>query len=509
MELNPINRIASWFSRRGKVAEFAGDGSSPLAMVATTPNGPVIGRPIGYSGSILDTVAMAPDAEVVSANGTWTGIGAMNMQVLANGVNTKGERFDATLIEAMLDDPLVRACVDTRKVAVLCGELRFHPSVEDADDSEPDPSKGDPAEAKWAADFCERAHANLDVPIPIWAWGFMDYQPYGHAVAEKVLEQVQDGPDAGLYTLKALKIKGRWAYHLCTDPYLNLVAVYAQTIWGPAYIDARHFFVMANQPRDADPRGTSILRAAKEPWRRKQRRLKSQTAGDDQFGMPSIVMELAPNTPIESQHKRRDGTPMTSIEFATSLLEQFKNGGAIAIPSGAKLYVIESGRDGAQLVQSINYDDREIVRGVLNTNGSGLLEPEHYTQGNGEHSQGKERGLADFDRDAFLAAVRRQVFHYMLEVNFGRPYADLYTPRITMGAMPMDEFLKLASPASVLGQAGLLTPSQIEYILLQGAVPRPKKGELRVGPAGPIPDELPDPATLAPKTPPAAEKEAA
>lgn len=529
--MNPISRLKEdWFKRRQALvdsprvavnghsngtAEFAGamggigSGVAPIAFVAGQASGynsAAIGAASGYAGSVLDTVAMPPDTEAVSANGAWAGVGAMNMQVLVNDINMRGERMLPTIIEAMMDDPMVRACVDTRVTKMLCGELRFHPSVEEEAIEEGANTvaryKGDPEISRWAADFCERAHRNMDLPIPVWAFGFArDYLTYGHKVAEKILELQVEGPDAGFYYLRSLKIKAQWAYHLCTDPYLNMVAIYAQTIWGPAYIDKRHFFVMSNQPQDSDPRGTSILRGAKAPWARKQKRLQSQLKGDIQFGNPSVVLILPPGAPIESQIKNADGTPMTTVAAAEMTLRAFQGGGSVVIPAGAVLDVIESRRDGTQLVQSINYDDREIARGILNTNGAGILEPEHYTQGSGEHAQSKERGLGDYDRDQFLANVTKQIFHYLLAENFGTEFADLYTPKITLGAMPMDEFLKLATPISVMGQAGLLTPSELGWALKQAGFPPPKQGELRIGPRGPIADKPVDLSTNPPSEP--------
>jgi hypothetical protein len=514
--VSPIGRLLSWLKGLRPAsedrAEFAlGGNVAPIGLgvagAVAVNTGPIGMRGLGGGADILDTVALPPNIEVVAANGAWAGVGALNMQVLSNDVNSRGERLDPLVIEAMLNDAMVRACVDTRKLKMLCGELRFHPSVEDIDEDDPDPSKADPKVARWAADFCKRAHDNMATPIPVWAWGFSEYLVYGHKVAEKVLEPVLEGPDAGLYYLKDLKIKGRWSYHLATDPFYNPVAVYAQTAWGPAYIAWNHFFVMSNQPLDSDPRGTSILKGAREAWRRKQRRLFSQCKGDDQFGTPSIKMKLAPNTPVESQRKRRDGTPMTTVEASKETLEEFANGGSIVIPDGAEVDVIESGRDGSQLVNAINYDDREMARAILNTNGAGILEPEHYTQGNGEHAQSKERGLADFDRDAFVANVRHQVFHYLLEMCLGRKFADMYTPRITLGEMFVDDFLKLANPLALMGQAGLLYQSQLNYLMAQAGFPRPKKGELRIGPSGLVPNEVPE--KPAPAGAPAKKSEAA
>ncbi len=507
-----MSRVSRFFSRlvrrepvpaNGRV-EFAyqpaaGVGTTPyaLTMGGLVPANPANGVRLGskeWSGDISNVAEVDPTDELTSANSAWAGVGPLNMQVLAHERNIKGERFNAAVIEAMNDDDAAKPAVDAIKLKVLCGELKFHPSVEPkGDDSDrADDEAGDPEEARRAAEFCERAHANLEVPIPIWGLDYLDFLTYGHKVAEKVLEEVEDGPDKGLMTLKALKIKGRWSYHLVTDPMLNMVAVYAQTIYGPAYIDSRHFLVSTFGRRDSDPRGSSVYRAAREAWRRKQRKLRSQSKGDDQFGTPSLCLTLPENFLVEAQEVNpATGKPWTNVQYAMWLMEKMENGQSIAIPHGAELEVIESKRDGAQLVNSIAYDDRCIVRSILLT-AKGMLEPEHYTQGGGEHAREKERGLADLIRDAFLNDIRIQVFHYLLELNRGRRYADLYTPRLTIGSMPMDEFVKLAMPISVMGQAGLLTPSDLRYALAQAGFPPPKPGELRIGPDGAIPEGVPE-----------------
>lgn len=499
--VSPLGRLKSWLRPRAEVAGFADAGTAPMALTATAANGVVIGQPIGYSGSILDTVAMPPDEEVVSANGTWTGIGAMNMQVLSTGTNVKGERFDPLVVEAMLDDDAVKPALDTLKLRVLCGELTFHPSVESdetGDEGSTSAVGADPEEAKRAAEFCRRAHDNLDVPIPIWGLDALDALAYGNKVAEKVLEEVAEGPDAGLYTLKALKIKGRWAYHLCTDPYLNMVAVYAQTIYGPAYIDKDHFLVLSWAQRDNDPRGSSILRAAKDAWRRKRRATESRSKGDDQFGTPSISHELPANAPIESTTKGRDGKPLTTVEASNLALQAFQAGTTFTHGNGGKVYVVESQRNGEQINASLDDYDRKIARAIL-LSAKATMEAKHYTQGGGEIGDDLIVTLCNFIRDWFLAAIRRQVFHYLLAVNFGRAYADMYTPRLTIGSMPIDDFLKIAAPAAQLGQAGLLYPSWLNTVMKKGGFAPPLPGELRIGPAGPIPDELPpEPIEAAP-----------
>lgn len=503
--VSPLEWVKSRFRHRPDEAEFS-TAAAAVHVASGTANA-VVGQPIGYSGSVLDVVPMPPDAEVVSAAGTWSGIGAMNLQVLASETNTSGERLSSVVIEAMLDDDAVKPALDTLKLRVLCGELTFHPSVEPddkADDGATSTVGADPDEARRAADFCRRAHDNLDVPIPIWGIDALDALAYGNKAAEKVLREVLPpapnelpDPDVGLYTLKALKMKRKLAYHLCTDPYLNLLALYCQTVVGPAYIDKDHFVVFSWAVRDGDPRGTSILRAAKDAWRRKRRATESRSKGDDQFGTPSIAHELPPTAIIESGLKGDDGRPMTIVDAANAELQKFQAGTTFTHGNGGKVYVVESQRNGEQINASLDDYDRKIQRAML-LSAKAVSEAKHYTQGGGEIGDDLITTLADYIRDWFLSIIKKQVFHYLLTVNFGKEYADLYTPRITIGAMPMDDFVKLASPISVLGQAGLLTQSQLTDVLKKGGVPAPHPGELRIGPAGPIPDELPAPIEAMP-----------
>ena len=518
-----VSRIKGWFYREPEpepeTAEFAGGmfdtvggGSTPLAFTNATSNGAQVGQPIGWSGSVLDTVPMPPDMEVVSANGTWAGIGAMNMQVLSQGVNSHGERLDTLTIQAMLQDDAVKPAVDTIKFRILCGELTFHPSVEPDDDSDTGGTStigADPKEAQRAADFMKRCFDNLDVPFHIWAWDFLDYMVYGNKVAEKVLEEVLEGPDAGFYILKSLKVKGRWAYHLCTDPYLNLVAIYAQTIIGPAYIDKSHFLIGSNGIEDGDPRGTTILRAARDAWRRKQRALVSRSKGDDQFGTPSIAFEMAEGTLVEGQETDpRTGKPITAADEANRELQKFQAGTTFSHMNGGKVYVIESQRNGEQINASLDDYDRRITRAIV-LSSKATMEAKHYTQGGGEIGDDLISVVADFRRDELLGFITKQVCHYILTVNKGKAYADMYTPKLRMGSQEYEELAKLANPLAAMGSAGLMYKTWLVHLMTLAGFPRPKPGELRLGTTGAIPDEVPEPKIAAPGKPEPAKKEAA
>lgn len=461
-------------------------------MVNTTSTAGIFGTaesPYGIGGQAFDSqiVEVPPNVEVVVGAASWTGIGPMNLQVLAKGINSQREQFNSVVIEAMLEDDAVAPAFETLKLGALAGELNFHPAVEDDANEETD-AGADPAEARRAVEFCRRAHDNLAVPIPLWGRDALNALAFGHKVAEKVVEEVVEGPDAGLYTLSSLTMKPLWSYHLVSDTFSHLRALYCQTSNGPAYVDIEHFAYFAWDPKDNDPRGSSVFRAAKDPWRRKLRAKESRSKGDDQFGTPSVAHELPPNAPLESTDPDT-GKPAPTVVVARKQLMTFGNGGAMVYANGGDLKVIESQRDGIQIGNSIDSYDRAITRSIL-LQAKATMEAKHYTQGGGEIGQGMISQFCGFVRDWFLSVVRRQIFHWLLTLNFGKAYADLYTPRLTIGAMPFDDFLKFASALGLMLQSGGFTQSQWNYMLAQVHVPAPKPGELRIGPNGPIPSTL-------------------
>lgn len=472
-------------------------------MVTTTSTAQVFGTAegslYGVGGLAADSqIAEVPaNLEVVVAAGSWVGMGPLNLQVLAKGINSNRERLDRNVIEAMLEDDAIGPALETLKLVALSGELGFQPSVDPG--SEEATSLGiDPEEAKRARDFCEAAHDRLPVPLPIWGMDAMNCMAYGHKLAELVFEYIPVDETTGYWTLGGLSMKPLWSYHLVADVFMHPRAAYCQTSVGPAYVDIDHFVLFSWDVKDGDPRGSSIFRASKDAWRRKLRAKDSRSKGDDQFGTPSVVMELPPNAPIESiDPDTKQQAPTTVV--ARKELMKFQAGGAIVVPNGGKVYVLESQRDGIQISNSIDSYDRAATRGVL-LQAKATMEAKHYTQGGGEIGQDLISTFGDFARDFFLAVVRRQVFWRLLAKNKGPAYADAHTPRLTLRQKLDEKFMAIANVLAVMGQAGLLAPSQIDDALEEVGLKRPRPGELRVGPSGPISDKLPDPATSKPST---------
>jgi hypothetical protein len=474
-------------------------------VIAPSVNGSGTMAPslIGGQAASGEVAQANPSQEVILAAGSFVGIGSMNLMVLAKEVNNQRERMTSYVIEAMLDDDAVKPAFDTRKLRALKGPIKFRPSVEDDGDELTD-AGADPDEARRAAEFCQDAAKRLPVPLHIWGRDAFNALAFGHKLAEMVVEYVPDGETSGRWTLADLKIKPSWSYHLCTDPNYNLRAVYAQTPQGPAYLAMDHFVVFTWDARDGDPRGSSILRAAIDPWRRKRRACDSRSKGDDQFGTPSIAHELPPNVPVTTNDPKT-GRAISTVDYTNQQLDAFAGGSSFTFGNGGDVKVIESQRDGVQISNSIDNYDRAITRAVL-LSPKATMESKHYTQGGGEISDDLISAQANYDGEWFLAILRKQVFWRLLAMNWGPAYADLYTPELSVGAIPLPDFAGNATPIAVLGQAGLLTTSQLTQALRRAGVAPPQPGELRIGPTGLIPNEVPAAPEPAARPAPAGDK---
>jgi hypothetical protein len=98
--------------------------------------------------------------------------------------------------------------------------------------------------------------------------------------------------------LRALKVKPIRSVAFVTDAYLNVLGLVGakpgQTVpavsdLAPAEIIPREkFCILSWRPKDGDPRGTSVLRPAYDPWWRKRQTIPEYLKYLAQFAGPSL-----------------------------------------------------------------------------------------------------------------------------------------------------------------------------------------------------------------------------
>jgi len=143
----------------------------------------------------------------------------------------------------------------------------------------------------------------------------------------------------------------------------------------PNLLPRDKFLLYSFRPKHGDPRGSSILRPAYNPWNLKQQAVREWLRYITQFASPSLVGEVAPTAipeaPTDSLGNPQldtNGIPLPAISPQVSMANQlaaFRNGSALAIASGAKVTALFSSGDGKAFIEFVDYCDRQITKDVL------------------------------------------------------------------------------------------------------------------------------------------------
>jgi hypothetical protein len=193
----------------------------------------------------------------------------------------------------MMFDPQVSASVNTLKTGILADGVSVTPAVTDKSDAAH-------ARAQEIADFVADCLDDLDPSIDQTLWTLFDALAYGSKVAEQVYAL-----DGGQLRLVSLKVKERRTTAFVVDAYLNIVGIIGlmpgqpmpivssllidRPEEQPNLLPREKFAILSYWPRDSDPRGTSILRAAYRPWWDKQQTIPEYLKYLAQFAGPSII----------------------------------------------------------------------------------------------------------------------------------------------------------------------------------------------------------------------------
>ena len=153
-------------------------------------------------------------------------------------------------LRRMQNDPQVKACLSTKKFAVLSQGWEVHAAS--------------PAPADIAvADFVRGCFSDLRGSLLDDLYDVLDALALGVSLTEINYKLIEGGPNAGKVGLLSLKAKDPSDFQFETDTFLNLTGLRGST--GAVY-DVEKFVVYAYMPAYENPMGTSDLRAAYRPW---------------------------------------------------------------------------------------------------------------------------------------------------------------------------------------------------------------------------------------------------
>lgn len=407
--------------------------------------------------------------------------------------------FGDDLYERMALDPTVAKCLAIFKASILEDGVDLNPAVKDDQDDD----------YKLATTIRDEAEAMLDdleTSLDDVLWNMCDHIALGNVVAEQRYDLKRGTIEKReLLQLVALKPKPRRTYAFVVDAYLNVIGLLGQRpgesnpYMGQVGLDPSHtpnilsrekFAIATFRPRNSDPRGTSILRPAYDPWWRKRQLLPEYLKYLVQFGSPSVwattpehaqtqapldvyanpVVDgggnleppFTPGTDIPTTNTW--GTPPQPVGTYTLSPEQkllaelmkLRSGTAAAFTFGTVLHVMEMQGDGKALLGAKADCDRDIIGAIL-TQSLATEEGQHQARAAAEVHQDVLDTLIKQGKRGIVRMFRRDILRPWVLYNWGDRAAHL-VPLVSLGhTEPQD----LAPLITALGSVGYtIHPSQ-------------------------------------------------
>ncbi len=308
----------------------------------------------------------------------------------------------------MLLDPQVKACLHTKKFAVLSQGWAVH-------------AASDSPEDQAVAAFVRDALTGVRGGVLDALHDVLDALALGVSLVEIVYKVIEGGPHDGRIGLAALKGKDPDGFTFETDEVGNVVALRGQT--GQAYPPDK-FLRFSYLPRYENPLGQSDLRAAFKPWRTKQQLLHWWAKYLEKFGMPTVTGSYDAERGYGADQQRQ----------LLSLVAQVHNESAIVLPSDIHLGLLETARAApAGFLEAVEYQDRAIAKSILGqtltTDGS--ASGATFALGS-VHQDVLMFYLRKLQRDLEETVVGAQLLAPLVRYNFG---PQVPRPRFTLGTL--------------------------------------------------------------------------
>jgi hypothetical protein len=433
------------------------------------------------------------DLQRESVAGGVLGYVAQYARALPQHIDDVTADFGSDLYDRMSLDPQIAASLAVFKASILEDGVNVAPAIDNADD--------DGFElASQIADEAERVLDDLSTALDDVLWNMLDHQAQGNKLAELVYEMragITDGK--ARLQIAAIKVKPRYSYLFVVDAYENLVGILgrkpgmAAPAGGSSIIDTgnpppdllspRKFAIATFRPKDGDPRGTSILRPAYDPWWRKRQALVEYVKYLAQFAGPSLWATL-PEQPAVSGPPLdylgnvltdSNGDPQASTSALDSLLtnlQTFRNGTAAAFSYGTELHTIEMQGEGAAFLRAIGECNISMVKAIL-TQELATEEGEHQARAAAQVHQDVLDTLVRQGKRGVVRMLAKQVLQPWVRFNWGDKAAMALVPKPSLGTTEEVDRAPMINALANAMKSGLLHGSQLPEIdTMLGLPPR-------------------------------------
>lgn len=417
---------------------------------------------------------------------------------LPQGIDDLAQLGD-DVYDRMLLDAQVRSTVNVLKSAVLEDGLQLHPAVDD---------KGEDG-YQQAVDLHQRVEEMLDdltISLDDVLWDMLDAIAVGNRVAEQIFSLDTTHTGKSQYVLQTLAAKPRESTAFVVDAYNNVLGILGRIPGQPFMIqqglllaDVKNtanllprskFAVLTFRPKNGDPRGISLLRAAYDPWNQKVQLKAEFLKYLTQFATPSLAGFTPENAapqpmvdPTGAQMFDAFNNPlyMTPEEYMLSALQSFANGTAAAFPGGARVQPIEMTGDGTPFLNAFDFLDRQITKAVLNQT-LATEEGQHQSRAaSGTHKDILDTSIRQMKRPV-ERLFRRDVFPVWLRLN-GQENLLPLMPVATLGTTEQEDYASMWTGIAALQGSDYLHSSQYAELDRQVGLPERTPADATTMPA--------------------------
>ena len=333
----------------------------------------------------------------------------------------------------MQNDPQVKACLSTKKFAVLSRGWEVHPF-----DTTP--------EALEVAEFCRWTLADMTGSVLDTLYAVMDALALGVSMTEINYKVLDSGPYAGRIGLQSLKSKNPEIFFFDIDGFMN---IHALRIAGGELLPPNKFLIYSYQPQYENPLGTSDLRAAYRSWFVKEQLVVWWSKYLEKFGMPTVLGSYAAKGAYSLDQKR---------SFLSTLM-QVHNETAIAVPDDMEVKLLEATR-GAQagFDEAVAFCDRSIAKSILGETLTADSSAKGSSYGLGQvHMDVLSFYLQKLQRDLEETVMTEQLLARLVAYNYpvGTPCPSFHLGKIDDG--------KLAAATTLISEligGGVIAPAE-------------------------------------------------
>lgn len=397
-----------------------------------------------------------------------------------------------SIYERMLNDAQVNANLTVYKSALISQGTNLVPAISDT------AADGYDLATELTA-WCERQLSDMTTGLDDALWSLLDALALGCKVAEEVYRIEQSYRGRRAYALESLKVKPRRATAFVVDAYGNVAGLVGQEPNRP-FAAAAHadrllprekFLIFTFRPKDHDPRGSTLLRAAYNAYALKMETWPEYLKYLIQFASASLIGTTAEHAPDGVDEA---GNTVSAEQVLLDALLEFRNGSALALPHGSQVKELLSQGEGRAFLSAFELFDKQITTAML-TATRATMEAEFGSRADSETAAGVLETMIRQTRKALARALRRDVLMDLVRWQYGDDAVPL-TPRVSFGETGEPDVAGLMAAIAALQRVNYLDPSQLPGIDAMLQLPARSPDELaRRQPADRAAD-APEPAPM-------------